>query len=63
MHTTTAFVCAMDKSEEYRQSAAYCRKMAEQSRSADIKNNWLLLAEKWLAMLPQAAEHVAEIAN
>lgn len=43
---------AMDKSEEYRQNAAYCRQMSEQASSAEIKANWLALAEKWIAMLP-----------
>lgn len=43
---------AMDKFEEYRQNAAYCRHMSEQAGSAEIKANWLALAEKWLAMLP-----------
>lgn len=54
---------AMDKSEEYRQNAAYCRQMSEQASSAEIKANWLALAEKWLAMLPLPETILDAISN
>jgi hypothetical protein len=40
-----------DRSDEYRNQAIYCREMADAAHSEDMKANWLLLAQKWLAMV------------
>jgi hypothetical protein len=44
-----------EKSEEYRQHAFYCRSMADSAVMPQMKANWLSLAEKWLAMVPNDA--------
>ena len=43
-------------SDEYRRQAAYCEEMAETATSPDARADWLRLAGKWLAMLPQKDE-------
>jgi len=40
-----------DNCEEYLQRALHCRKMAEGAATADMRNNWLRLAENWLSMV------------
>jgi hypothetical protein len=39
--------------KEYRQQADYCMKMAEGAPNEEMRADWLRLAGKWLAMIPQ----------
>jgi hypothetical protein len=41
------------ESEEYRQYADECRRMAENAIDARDRTSWLKLAEAWLQMLPR----------
>jgi hypothetical protein len=45
-----------DKAEEYLVRADYCRNMAEQAKTEEVKAGWLNLAEKWLGMAAQYGE-------
>jgi len=45
-----------DKAEEYLIRADYCRNMAEEAKTEDVKAGWLNLCEKLLGMAAQFGE-------
>jgi hypothetical protein len=41
----------MDKPDEYRAHAEQCQRMADTAHREDEKQQWLRLAEHWLALI------------
>ncbi len=56
--TLNLFVAAglsamLDRHEQYRELAAYCRGQADKVIFHDLKTEWLRLAELWLELIPR----------
>jgi hypothetical protein len=41
-----------DRYADYREQAAYCERMSLRAPTPELREDWLRLAGRWLAMLP-----------
>ena len=50
-------------SDDYRQQAEFCERMAHRAESPELKASWLRLAADWLALIDKAERRGAEDGN
>ena len=50
----------MSRSDEYRENAAECQKMARLAADPGERVTWLEMAADWLAMIPEAVRSDSE---
>ncbi|MEA2876831.1 MAG: hypothetical protein QOF14_2027 [Hyphomicrobiales bacterium] len=50
----------MSKSDEYRENAAECQKMARLATNPGERATWLEMASDWLRMIPKAERSAGE---
>ena len=63
LHADWAGSLAMDsKYDEFRRNALVCMRLSKSATTPDMRASWLVLAEAWLEMIPQATEETIPLA-